>query len=346
MATIHFLNVKHGDCSIIQHNSSRVTVIDVSNASPVQYEPQSIASALNYQSPVRHVSTPIAWAFSSLLDTPHGNFKQKEHPVNPIKYLKDCGVERVFRYIQTHPDMDHMDGISDFFEVFRPLNFWDTDNNKKLTSSELSKSPYSEQDWHFYKKLRSGHADPKRLVLTSGAEGQFWNRDERGNSGSDDLYILSPTAELTRRANQLNDYNDCSYVILYRSENKRIVFGGDSHDQTWKHILSAHQSDVTDIDLLIAPHHGRASGRSYEFLNVLKPKLTFFGNAQSEHMAYSAWRNRGLKFITNNQANCMIVDVKRGRLDVYVTNETFARYYNSTGVRHSDTLKAWFICSV
>ena len=32
MAIIHFLNVLEGDCNIIQHDSGRLTVIDVSNA--------------------------------------------------------------------------------------------------------------------------------------------------------------------------------------------------------------------------------------------------------------------------------------------------------------------------
>lgn len=32
MTTRHFLNVKDGDCSIIQHDSNRVTVIDDCNA--------------------------------------------------------------------------------------------------------------------------------------------------------------------------------------------------------------------------------------------------------------------------------------------------------------------------
>ena len=32
MATIHFLNVLEGDCNIIQHDSGRLTVMDVSNA--------------------------------------------------------------------------------------------------------------------------------------------------------------------------------------------------------------------------------------------------------------------------------------------------------------------------
>ena len=60
------------------------------------------------------------------------------------------------------------------------------------------------------------------------------------------------------------------------------------------------EDDLRDIDLLIAPHHGRSSGRSYEVLDVLRPALTFFGNARSEHLAYSAWNYRKLPFVTNN----------------------------------------------
>ena len=35
MATIHFLNVKDGDCSVIEHNSGHVTVIDVCMRPPL-----------------------------------------------------------------------------------------------------------------------------------------------------------------------------------------------------------------------------------------------------------------------------------------------------------------------
>ena len=54
MSTIHFLNVKEGDCNIIQHDSGRVSVIDVSNG--------------NDDNDV---------LFESV-----GNYKQKENPVN------------------------------------------------------------------------------------------------------------------------------------------------------------------------------------------------------------------------------------------------------------------------
>src|SRR5689334_21794002 len=108
MGVLHFLNVKHGDCSVIRHPSGHVTVIDVYNASKAA-APTLVEKALDQLS-IR------------------GNFNQKENPVNPISYMRGFGISGVFRFIATHPDMDHLGGIRDFFEAFEPANFWDTDN--------------------------------------------------------------------------------------------------------------------------------------------------------------------------------------------------------------------------
>ena len=149
-------------------------------------------------------------------------------------------------------------------------------------------------------------------------KGQYWNIGDNGSPGGDGLHILAPTQELIDSANDTaQDYNDCSYVLLYRAENRRIIFSGDSHDNTWTHILENYSDDVANIDLLIAPHHGRDSGRSFEFLDtVFRPTLTFFGNAPPEDLAYSEWKKRGLTYVSNNDANCIIVDVSTRRLPV------------------------------
>ena len=126
METIRFLNVKEGDCSIIQHPSGRVSVIDVCNAKP----PDSVSAAIEELAKM-------------MVDKAPGNFNQKAHPVNPIAYLNDHSIKSIFRYIQTHPDMDHMDGIKCFFETFSPINFWDTDNKKELAASDWGGSPYN-----------------------------------------------------------------------------------------------------------------------------------------------------------------------------------------------------------
>ena len=327
MATLHFLNVREGDCSFIQHNSERVTVIDVCNAKPVDVAEQA---ALAHMARFERGVT--------------GNFQQKKYPVNPIAYMDDHGVSSVFRYIQTHPDMDHMDGIKAFFSEFEPINFWDTDNNKEM-ASPWDSPRYREEDWVFYKTRRDTNptTDPKRLTLLSGATGQYYNEGDGGIGGGDGLHILAPTQALVDEANESSgDYHAASYVLLYKTGGNRIVFGGDSHDASWDHILEEHEDDVTDIDLLIAPHHGRKSGRSYKFLDTLRPTLTFFGNAPHEHLAYGAWNHRGLSKITNNQANCMVVDVSPSPMVLYVTHENFARRVNSE-TYYDETKRAWYV---
>lgn len=328
MATIHFLNVKEGDCSIIEHNSGHTTVIDVCNAKPVKLLQEALLATMDKSE--RGIS---------------GNFQQKKYPVNPISYMNDHRVNNIFRYVQTHPDMDHMDGIEALLHEFSPINFWDTGNTKEMQASSWEGSLYRASDWQFYKQLRDTDPDgnPNRLTLYSGARGQYYNQGSDGTEGGDGLHLLAPTKELVAAANQADeDYNGCSYVILYRTASNRIVFGGDSHDATWAHILEHHKADVTDIDLLIAPHHGRKSGRSYEFLDTLTPTLTFFGNARSKHLAYGAWANRRLSIITNNQANCMVVDASTSPMTLYVAHENFARRVKAW-TYYSDDFKAWYV---
>ena len=132
-----------------------------------------------------------------------GNFQQKKYPVNPISYMSDHGISSIFRYVQTHPDMDHMDGIEALFHKFSPTNFWDTGNTKEMRASGWEGSPYRESDWKFYKNLRDTdpEEEPKRLTLYSGARGHYYNQGSDGTGGGDGLHVLAPTKELVAAAN-------------------------------------------------------------------------------------------------------------------------------------------------
>ena len=333
MSVIHFLNVKEGDCSVIEHISGHNTVIDVCNAR----KPELRGLGSHYG--LLNLGLDATARASS------GNFNQKAYPVNPIEYLKEHNISSVFRFILTHPDMDHMDGIKDFFEVFNPANFYDTDNNKEISDSDFSNNgPYRKEDWDFYKSLRDDNpeTDPKRLTLFSGDKGPYRTEDWDGNAPGDAFYVLAPTPDLCDHANETEDYNDCSYVILHVHNGCKVLFGGDSHDKTWEHLIEHHADIIADVDLFIAPHHGRKSGRDYGFLDTVRPKLTLFGNAPSQHLAYDAWTRRGLPYITNNQANCIITDFSQPYLPVYVTNETFARSRNQYTF-YSDRFDAWYL---
>ncbi len=142
---------------------------------------------------------------------------------------------------------------------------------------------------------------------------QFWSK----------LHILAPNRSLIDKANESQDFNDASYVVLYRSAIGKVLFAGDAHDEIWEFVEQNYKLEASNVDLLIAPHHGRKSGRNYEFLDFVKPKLTLFGCALSKDLAYDAWNYRNLAHITNNQCGCVVAE-GTDLMEIYVENEVFA----------------------
>ena len=82
------------------------------------------------------------------------------------------------------------------------------------------------------------------------------------------------------------------------------------------------------------------------YLDILKPKLTLFGNASSEQLDYSSWNNRKLWHITNNQAGNVVLDFNKvGYIDVYVENRSLAEKYNKH-IYYNEYINAYFIRSI
>lgn len=327
MSTIHLLNVNNGDCTIFEHASGRRTMIDIcagniETESPLQ---KSLSEALG-------------------ISKPKGNYGMCKYPTNPIEYLQSTlNVSSIFRFILTHPDMDHLDGFDQLADCISIGNFWDSGARKD--KPDFGGSPYKEEDWDRYVKFRDGLEDGVTTVShLSGSRFQYANKNEDGSTGGDGLYILAPNEELVTEANETDDFNDCSYVLLYRSSGGDIIIAGDAHDKTWEYILENHEDDIKDCKFLLAPHHGRKSDRDYSFLDTMKPTLTLFGCAPSEHLAYSAWTYRNLDYVTQNQCGNMVIQTRDGSLDVFIENETFAKevcdgtFSNSQGYYYICTL--------
>lgn len=315
MSTIHFLNVLDGDCSIIQHDSGRTSVIDVSNAYNADDSPEEQFAKLIKD---RIVKT------NNFVPNGKINYRQKENPDNPIEYLRKLRIRDIFRFIITHPDMDHLDGIKDLYSEFSIGNTWDT-QNKKVLDLKTFPSKYNSDDWKFYTTLRDGkYAHTQRLTYIAGDNVQYFNEDN--------IKILCPSTELARQANmEGGDIHDLSYVLLFKFPKKggkewKVIFAGDSHDNSWEYILNNYKEDVTNVDILFAPHHGRDSNRSYEFLKTLSPQVTLLGNASSEHLAYSSYKKTR---ITNNQAGYVVININEDRILFLVKNKQFADNYKN-----------------
>lgn len=162
------------------------------------------------------------------------------------------------------------------------------------------------------------------MTLFDGSRGDYYT--------SDNIKILCPTPELVKQANEsTGDYHDLSYVLLFTPPKKdggrwKIIFSGDSHDASWEYIIKKHANELKDIDILFAPHHGRDSTRNYDFLETLSPKITLFGNASSEHLAYDKYNDVR---ITNNQAGYIVMDINEDRIEICVKNKEFADWFRN-----------------
>ena len=319
---IHYLNVKNGDCIIFERPSSgRVTMIDICCG---------------------NLTTEVIEE-AKRIRKPPGDYGMRDNPTNPINYLTSKGISEIWRFILTHPDMDHMDGVKRLFRDKSISNFWDCGIRKEKPDFEEN-NPYLEEDWDFYEELIAGKVKgPNVITPRAGDKGKYWNADNDEKQGSGDyINIVAPNDELIKSANDNGDINDASYVIVYRSSAGRIIFPGDSNDKTWEYILKNHKDLVTDAAVLFAPHHGRKSEQDYSFLDVVKPRVSFFGCAPSEHLAYSAWQNRKLLYFTNNQCGNVHIYPVDKKVDVYIENYKYASDYTNGNTYQKDG--HWFLC--
>ncbi len=324
---VHFLNVKQGDCFLLERDSGRLTMIDICCG--------NLSSADLVEGMIEQLRT----------QKPPGNYAMCKAATNPIDYLTSHGLSSIWRFILTHPDMDHMDGLSKLFKEKTVEHFWDCGIRRQKPEFDLQ-SPYEEADWDFYQKLiTTGSPGTKTISPRAGDNGKFWNADDDdGNGDGDYISIVSPSDDLVDAANKSGDINDASYVIVYRSSAGRIIFAGDSNDKTWEYILREHVDLIKNAAVLFAPHHGRKSDRDYSFLDVVKPRVSFFGCAPSGELAYSAWRNRNLLYFTNNQCGNAHICPQGNKVAVYIECEAYARAY-TTGYTHQRD-EYWFLCIV
>lgn len=289
---IHFLNVGNGDCIIIEHQTGRISVIDICKGN-------SSNSNIGLSS--------------------ESNFNYQEYPTASIEYIKTIlGNKPIFRFILTHPDMDHMDGIEKLFTECEVINFWDTQHCKDLSNNNFEK--YKKEDWKFYERIRELDSAPKTLKIYKGYEADYYTEDG--------FEIISPNQDLVQELqNQKSpNWNEISYVILHKVFGRKILYCGDSEDRAWEYILSDNNllEKIKDIDILIAPHHGRKTGgdKLNEYLDEIEPKLALFGNAESSNKNYQAFYNRDIPILTNNEAGNIVVSIQdKGGIYLEIDND-------------------------
>ncbi|AEA27654.1 hydrolase [Pseudonocardia dioxanivorans CB1190] len=265
MLKVHFLNVGHGDCTFVELPSGRLMMVDINNSKSLPEEDIEALAESKFLSKA---------AFElNLAATPAGVRSWEDYYesllVDPVDYHRDnLRSQEIFRYIQTHPDLDHMSGLHRFFsqEKVALLNFWDTSNQKSLDTTDFTNAPYDALDWTTYQLLRLGHGpdDSTHVVINAYAG------DLRDYWAQDGIEILSPTPDIVDTCNSSDSYNNISFVLRLSYAGRSIILPGDAEGLAWKSMLSSFP-DSLPCDVLKASHHGRESGYDYDAVAAMSP---------------------------------------------------------------------------
>lgn len=225
----------------------------------------------------------------------------------------------ITRFISTHPDEDHICGLSYLDEKINLLNFYCVKN--AATKSDPSES------FKYYCKLRDD--TEKHYFVHKGGKRKWMNDNDENdgkNYGSSGINFLWPDVsdanfkEAQKLAADGDSYNNLSPIFTYSVKDGIVAMwmGDMEHD-----FLEKIKSKITwpEVDVLFAPHHGRDSGKvPNDVLKKLKPHIIVIGEAPSKHLNYYT----GYNTITQNSAGDIVFDCSGDCVHVYVSEDDYA----------------------
>lgn len=187
---------------------------------------------------------------------------------NPIYHI----YKKKVLHIQSHPDMDHMGGISNENEKCAIIGLWDIHNTKSKPDFGKPFVKGNSKDWDTYQGLRRGKNVSYHTRSTEPAM-------LRSKAFPYDIYVLHPTEDYVAKANRKNDWNLSSYVLLFKNGTFKVLLGGDINQEIWKDIYNWTQKNdiarylLSDIHIYKASHHGLKSGYcGNDILRLMNPK--------------------------------------------------------------------------
>lgn len=284
---VWFVNVGHGDCTIVQfpENPYRIMMVDICNSKSLDKNSKSelLKEAGWTDNFMRkwYISAGMGHIPEQVLTEMS---KYEDLLDDPIDLFESIFSEKsIFRFVLTHPDMDHMAGMHRLFEQegsINVVNFWDTENNKP--DPDKTGSYYDPKDWEAYKKIRKTNTEsPKVIHLYSEAKGKFY--------AEDGINILSPTKLLVDECNNSGDWNNLSQVLCIDYGKSSVLLPGDVEEKAQKQMVDKYGKNLKST-ILKAPHHGRESGFYKEFVENVNPDYTIVSTGKKECDASDKYR--------------------------------------------------------
>jgi hypothetical protein len=178
------------------------------------------------------------------------------------------------------------------------------------------------EDFKKYCELRD-HAS-KAFYISSGVSRKWMNEKdaERGSSGLDILWPVLDNKhfkEALANAENGTSPNNISPIVRYSvNERATVIWLGDLETPFMDLIVE--DIILPETKILIAPHHGRKSGKvPKKFLEQIKPKVVIIGEASSEDIDYY----KGYNTITQNTACDITMDLQDNKVYFYSSSTSY-----------------------
>lgn len=236
----------------------------------------------------------------------------KEWLVEELK--QEAKDKTIRRFISTHPDEDHLEGIEYLDQQMPIINFYVVENR--------ATKPNESESFKHYCALRDGdkaffvEKDCKRSWLNLG-------NNERGSSGIEVLWPDRSNEHFKfalEEAAAGNSFNNISLVIRYATGGVSFMWIGDLGTEFMENIFEA--IDLPKTTIVFAPHHGRESGKLPDkWLDKLQPEIIVIGEARSRHLHYYS----GYKKITQTRARDITFVPEGNKVHCYSSNEAYGK---------------------
>ena len=230
-----------------------------------------------------------------------GDISQDSANFSPLRHLNSrYKINQLDNVFISHPDLDHIEDISNLSLFYTrcicvprllPRNIIE---EKKSTAE----NKYREEIFSQYLNLIDNyhHTVPFHE-----------NPLNQNNNGGVKFTTFSPAPNT-----ETHKENNYSLVTILSYAGYKVMLTGDNESASWDYLLDDYsfRNEIKDIDVFLAPHHGRESGYSSDLFRFLLPKLTIISDGPSQNTS-----------VTNKYSN------NSSGLDVYDINKTVKRRY-------------------
>lgn len=292
MIKFHLLNVGHGDCTFVELPSGRLMLIDINNSKSLS------ETQLRVLASQENMTLDNFRRFGSYSLNKSWEEYYEGLLVDPVEYHRNVlGSKDIFRYIQTHPDMDHMSGINRLFfeEKINLYNFWNIKHSKTKTKEDFENSSHDYSDWLAYMKLTQGSGpndlgtNNKSIKVINNlrfSSSQYW--------ADDSIDVLSPSISLRDTEDAKSNWNNISYVLRFSHGGRTVILAGDAEKEAWDSIIEDVNKTALSCDVLKAAHHGRKSGYHEPAVDIMNPSVVIASiGKKPESDAHNDYKNKG-----------------------------------------------------